>query len=63
MWFHLQIGDLSGVIVLDCSQRYIEDNMDIDAEQGIMLEQYKNKALPVLAYYDDQSKLHYVSSS
>lgn len=58
----LQIGAMSGVIVLDCSQQHAEDNMEIDSTLMVLLEDYKYTSLPVLSHYDDQGLLTYVSS-
>ena len=50
------------MIVLDCSQQYAEQNMEIDSELMEMLENYKYTTLPVLSHYDDKELLFCVST-
>ena len=51
---------MSAVIVLDCSQQFAEENMEIDSDLMTMLETYKYTTLPVLSHYDDKALLTYV---
>ena len=51
---------MNAVVVLDCSQQYAEENMEIDSDLMILLQTYRHTTLPVLAHYDDKGKLHCV---
>ena len=55
----LQVGGMVGVIVLDTSEDFSRKAGADDAT----ISQYKTETLPVLAHYDDHTKLDMVGNS
>ena len=56
-----QVGDMNGVIVIDCKEEYLRSKAESDEDrENITL--FKQSVLPVLAHYDELQRLRYVST-
>ncbi len=51
-WFSFQIGQLDQIIVVDCTEQYMRDNMS--SGQEAKLDEFRMNTLPVISHYDDQ---------
>ena len=50
--FSFQIGRLDQIVVVDCTEQYMRDNMSSGEEAK--LDEFRMNTLPVISYYDDR---------